>query len=83
MSDPDQFDYYDQDDYQVCPRCDGHRYIHCYCAGDFCVCDNQGEKECPFCGGDGEVENERAEAFLKREAETRAILHKAWEDVQP
>ena len=29
--------------------CGGTRVLDCYCGGDFCVCGNFGEVECPGC----------------------------------
>lgn len=29
--------------------CGGSGVLHCYCGGDFCVCHNHGEVECPGC----------------------------------
>lgn len=60
MADDDDrfYDYCDgpRDGYVLCPRCDGHQTVNCHCGGDLCVCENYGEKPCPFCGGeyDGE-----------------------------
>ena len=42
MSDDD----YEEYDGVQCPRCDGSGTVPCYCGGDLCVCDNNGE-----CGG--------------------------------
>ena len=30
-------------------RCGGFGILYCYCGGDFCVCANRGEIECPGC----------------------------------
>ena len=37
------------DDYVLVDSCGGSGTIHCYCGGDFCVCHNHGEIECPGC----------------------------------
>ena len=29
--------------------CGGSALLNCYCGGDFCVCHNHGEVECPGC----------------------------------
>lgn len=29
--------------------CGGSGFLLCYCGGDFCVCHNHGEVECPGC----------------------------------
>lgn len=30
-------------------RCGGTGHLDCFCGGDFCVCHNHGEVECPGC----------------------------------
>lgn len=69
----------------LCPRCTGQSVVYCHCGGDLCVCDNYGEKPCPLCGGEyggeGYVEKEKADAYLKHKAEIheafRAVLTKS------
>ena len=75
MSDP--YDYYEDDDYQICPRCNGDGEINCYCAGDFCICDNHGEAPCPLCHGEREVTDKIADKYLKREAEFMEVMRTA------
>jgi len=45
------------DDYEgvPCPRCMGDGYVICHCAGDLCLCENQGDAPCPVCLGEGET----------------------------
>ncbi len=85
MTDDDHFyDYCDgpPDGYVLCPRCDGHQTVNCHCGGDLCVCENYGEKPCPFCGGeyDGEgyVTKERADAYLAKQAEYVKAFRDGW-----
>ena len=83
------------DDYQpdipeghvLCPRCDGHQEVACYCGGDLCVCDNNGDKPCPFCGGEygGEgyvPKDERYHRYLKRQAEMHAAFRAGLEGTE-
>lgn len=46
--------------------CGGTGYLNCYCGGDFCICGNFGEAECPGCedcegerGDDDDFEDDR------------------------
>lgn len=41
------------DDRGYCDHCNNTGSIDCYCGGDLCICDNNGEKPCPHCEGDG------------------------------
>lgn len=34
---------------QYCDRCQNTGYMPCYCGGDQCFCDYQGEKPCSRC----------------------------------
>lgn len=34
-----------------CTHCNNTGSIDCYCGGDLCVCENQGEEPCPYCDG--------------------------------
>lgn len=34
-----------------CENCNNTGWVNCYCGGDLCVCENNGEEECPVCGG--------------------------------
>lgn len=38
--------------------CGGSGLIDCYCGGDFCVCHNHGEYECPGCDDCDDREDE-------------------------
>ena len=33
-----------------CDRCQGLGSVSCYCGGDNCVCEHNGEMDCPSCG---------------------------------
>lgn len=70
------------DGYVLCPRCDGHQTVNCHCGGDLCVCENYGEKPCPFCGGeyDGEgyVTKERADIYIAKQAEYVKAFRDGW-----
>ena len=35
-----------------CERCHNTGWVDCYCGGDLCICENNGEEPCPKCGGD-------------------------------
>jgi hypothetical protein len=38
-----------------CSHCNNTGYLDCYCGGDLCVCENNGEYPCPYCdGGEGD-----------------------------
>lgn len=41
-----------------CDDCQGTGSLDCRCGGDTCVCENQGELECPKCKGDGQIAEE-------------------------
>lgn len=46
-----------------CDHCNNTGMIDCHCGGDLCVCENQGEEPCPYCGGESgfdcfEIEDE-------------------------
>lgn len=45
MPDDVDDDFYDDDDFW-CADCQGAGFTDCYCGGDLCVCENQGEIEC-------------------------------------
>lgn len=32
-----------------CDRCQNTGSIDCLCGGDQCICENYGEKDCPYC----------------------------------
>ena len=34
-----------------CSECCNTGWLDCYCGGDLCVCDNNGEYPCPHCDG--------------------------------
>lgn len=65
---------------ELCPKCSGQRIVSCHCGGDLCVCDNQGERDCPLCYGEGDVKKERAQKYLSHEREMHAAFQKAWTD---
>lgn len=68
------------DEFAVCPNCMGDGSVPCYCAGDFCLCDNAGDAECPTCGGDRYVTHERFDKYLQNRREAREMLRKAMEE---
>lgn len=35
-----------------CSTCHNTGWVNCYCGGDLCVCENNGEEPCPMCGGE-------------------------------
>lgn len=81
----DPYEPYIPDGHVLCPRCDGHQVVNCYCGGDLCVCDNHGEEPCPFCGGEygGEgyvPKDEKYERYVKAQAEMVAAFHAAFQD---
>ena len=43
-------DYFDDEPQGYCDTCNNTGWMNCYCGGDLCVCENQGEMECPECG---------------------------------
>jgi len=34
-----------------CSECNNTGWLDCYCGGDLCVCENNGEYPCPYCDG--------------------------------
>lgn len=46
-----------------CDHCCGTGMLDCLCGGDLCVCERNGEYECPFCYGnhddDGEFDEDQ------------------------
>lgn len=38
--------------------CAGTGMLNCYCGGDFCVCHNHGEIECPGCADCEDLRND-------------------------
>lgn len=34
-----------------CDTCQNTGYVECLCGGDLCICENNGEMECPDCNG--------------------------------
>lgn len=34
-----------------CCECNNTGMVDCYCGGDLCVCENNGEEPCPHCDG--------------------------------
>lgn len=47
--DPDEYDDSDENP-EYCHVCNNTGWVNCYCGGDLCVCENQGEEPCPKCG---------------------------------
>ena len=74
MEDHDHYD--DERDGPPCPKCDGWRHVACHCGGDLCVCDNNGERECPLCYGEGVAEPARAEKYLAHQREMHEAMRK-------
>jgi hypothetical protein len=71
-------DFDDDDrDNPPCPACDGLRTVECYCCGDFCCCASQGEKDCSFCHGEGEVTEQRYQLYLDRMKERARVWEEA------
>lgn len=35
-----------------CSTCQNTGWVNCYCGGDNCICENNGEYPCPECDGD-------------------------------
>lgn len=79
MSDVDDY-YIDPDDHCVCPNCMGVRVVDCHCGGDLCLCQNYGEKDCPTCGGEGEVTKERYDRYMDNLAAFHAAFRRIMED---
>lgn len=71
-------DFDDDENYCVCPHCDGYGSRECYCCGDFCCCDNGGQIECSYCRGESEVTQTRFNYYLKREAEYAKERAEVW-----
>lgn len=46
----DEIDDDGGDERPYCCCCNNTGTVDCLCGGDFCVCDNYGEKPCPKCG---------------------------------
>ncbi len=52
----DDYDYeqnWDEGDFEgrgYCDTCQNLGYLNCYCGGDLCICENNGEYPCPDCG---------------------------------
>ncbi len=79
----DNWDDYDEDDFEVCPRCMGDREVPCHCGGDLCICDNHGDAPCPTCHGEGEVTHERAERYLAEQRRFHEAMRKLWDKRDP
>lgn len=75
-------DGYD-DDGVTCPRCMGDGTVNCYCAGDFCICDNFGDADCPVCHTEGTVTPEREAGYFKSLAEQRELLRELFASPRP
>lgn len=61
----DEYDFDEDRDGVICPRCMGDGSVNCYCGGDLCVCWNYGERDCPTCHGEGEVSEERQAKYFE------------------
>lgn len=72
----DDYEDYDDDQSERCPRCDGAGEVDCHCGGDLCVCTNYGEMPCPLCHGEGEVSMERAERYMAGRREIAEALRR-------
>ena len=73
MSDYQCDDGYD-DGSVPCPHCYGDGTVNCYCAGDFCICDNHGDATCYVCGGDGDVSEEREKRYLENQRKNAELM---------
>jgi len=78
---PDYDNEYD-DQSERCPKCNGARTVDCHCGGDFCVCENYGEMDCPVCHGEGVVSTERAERYYQNLRKHREALAAALKDTE-
>lgn len=76
--DHDDFDDFD-DDFPACPHCQGDGYVTCGCAGDLCLCDNDGEAACPVCWGEGEVSEERYERYMENLRKNNELMRSIWD----
>lgn len=37
-----------------CTHCQNTGWVDCYCGGDLCICENNGEEPCPYCDQTGD-----------------------------
>ena len=79
MADPDPWGFYEDDDEETCPRCDGDGFVDCHCGGDLCVCANGGTADCPLCHGSRTVSKETSARCLASQREFAAIMARMWE----
>jgi hypothetical protein len=80
--DMDDFDYEDRPEgAEWCDRCQGLGMADCYCGGDQCYCQNNGEMECPTCHGEGWWVPTPAQ--LTARAETAKWMRELWAKVAP
>ncbi|QIF82488.1 hypothetical protein [Brevundimonas sp. 'scallop'] len=79
MSDGDEYEYDDRDGI-TCPRCQGDGTVDCHCGGDLCVCENYGERDCPVCGGDGEVSEMVEAQYEESRRQAYEAMRKVWPD---
>lgn len=42
-------DHPDDETMKFCTNCQNSGSVNCYCGGDQCFCENQGEIYCPYC----------------------------------
>jgi RecJ-like exonuclease len=73
-NDYEDYDDFNEYDLPACPHCQGSGEVNCLCGGDFCVCENYGEKDCPVCHGEGEVTEERYDRYMDNLRKQREML---------
>lgn len=69
-------DEIDELDLVPCPRCQGDGSIDCHCGGDLCVCLNYGERDCPTCGGEGDVTVARERTYFDNQRAAHAAMRR-------
>lgn len=72
-----ELDYYDDIDGVPCPKCYGFGTVDCDCCGDFCCCENGGDRDCPVCHGEGEISEERNTRYEENQREWWAVFEAA------
>lgn len=83
MSEDMEHYFDDENEGPPCPKCDGQRTVNCHCGGDFCFCENDGERDCPLCYGEGVASPERAERYLQFQREMYDVMRKGLELEKP
>jgi len=76
----DYDDFIDDGPLVVCPRCNGDGSVSCYCGGDQCYCDNQGDAPCPTCHEEGKVTEEVYERYIQREREVYMFMKEIFKE---